>query len=364
LQHDVLINVDNMEELALIHSVHRRLALPRPARITLRLTGFAAGTQSFAVSDSTFGIPVREISPLLSYLNTNRRELAFLGFSFHLYTDSLDYKAAAVQETLQLLLEARRMGLNPVILNIGGGFRISYVPNSSKWQSFLVALKESVLHRSDLVTWNRRGLGYRSEAGKISGSPKIVDHAVALPPADQLCALLRAPLAEFGDLPIANIMDELGVSLHIEPGRALLDQAGATLGRVAFSKRSERGEPLTALEMNRTNLNSGELTLLTDPVLISRSPSVERFQTFLMGNLCVANELITPRKVCLPGMPRTGDILAFINTAAYLMDFAESPTLYQKVAEKVAIRPADGRYRWYRDEEYVPAVLEETHHDC
>jgi diaminopimelate decarboxylase len=77
-----------------------------------------------------------------------------------------------------------------------------------------------------------------------------------------------------------------------------------------------------------------------------------------MGNLCVANELVNPRKVVLPRKPVAGDLLAFINTAAYSMDFNESPTLYQKVAEKVALRWGSDGFIWYQDQNYLPKKLE------
>jgi diaminopimelate decarboxylase len=365
LQHDVLINVDNLGELQMLVAIRRRLGLNRPARVTVRLAGFASSKRSFAVSDSTFGIPVSELGAIFSALEEYRSEVEFLGFSFHLYTDSLDYRLAAVQETLQATIEATRRGFKPTVLNIGGGFRISYVSDSSAMQSFFVALKESLLFRREPVTWNRGGLGLRVENGKVVGAPKVLEHTVPLPPADQLCALLKAPLPDFGDVSVAQLIDELGLQLHIEPGRALLDQAGVTLARVAFCKRSERGEQLTALEMNRSNLNAGELTLLADPILLSQSTheSKEGFETFLMGNLCVANELLTPRKVSLARAPSVGDIVSFINTAPYCMDFAESPTLYQKVAEKVALRQTKGEWQWFRDDSYVPELFDGVQYD-
>jgi diaminopimelate decarboxylase len=367
MQHDVLMNIDNIGELQMIVAIRRRLGLARPARVTIRLSGFASRKRSFAVSDSTFGTPVSELSAIFSALEEYRSDVVFLGFSFHLYTDSLDYKLAALQETLQATLEARRRGFQPTLLNIGGGFRISYVSDSSAMQSFFVALKESLLYRREPVTWNRGGLGLRVENGKVVGAPKVLEHTVPLPPADQLCALLKAPLPDFGEVSAAQLIDELGLQLHIEPGRALLDQAGITLARVAFQKRSERGELLTALEMNRSNLNAGELTLLADPILLSQGGvenSVgESCETFLMGNLCVANELLTPRKVSLARKPEIGDIVAFANTAPYCMDFAESPTLHQNVAEKVALRQTKGEWQWFRDGAYVPYVLEGVQYD-
>jgi hypothetical protein len=45
------------------------------------------------------------------------------------------------------------------------------------------------------------------------------------------------------------------------------------------------------------------------------------------------------------------------------MDFAESPTLYQKVAEKVALRQTKGEWQWFRDDSYVPELFDGVQYD-
>jgi diaminopimelate decarboxylase len=108
--------------------------------------------------------------------------------------------------------------------------------------------------------------------------------------------------------------------------------------------------------MNRSNINAFELSLLTDPVLI---PSLayelsSPMSYFLTGNLCVANELLTPRMIHFRRPVIPGDILAFCNTAPYIMDFAESRTLHQPVARKIAGYFEGKKLTWSLDDEYQP----------
>ena len=142
----------------------------------------------------------------------------------------------------------------------------------------------------------------------------------------------------------------------------MLDQAGLTVAEVLHVRKSEQGHPLLVLRMNRSNLNSFELTLLTDPILLSCSQTAVPCEQeyFLTGNLCVANELLTPRLIRFGRQVSAGDLIAFINTAPYIMDFAESPTLHQPVARKIAVWFKEHQAFWALDEEYRPHLKEEV----
>jgi cell wall-associated NlpC family hydrolase len=52
--------------------------------------------------------------------------------------------------------------------------------------------------------------------------------------------------------------------------------------------------------------------------------------------------------------PRPGDLLAFVNTAGYFMDFSATRALRQPVATKIAMYRDGGAWRWCRDEQYWP----------
>jgi diaminopimelate decarboxylase len=78
---------------------------------------------------------------------------------------------------------------------------------------------------------------------------------------------------------------------------------------------------------------------------------------YLLGNLCLPDDLVSRRLVPFPRPPRPGDLLAFPNTAGYFMDFSESQTLLQRTAAKVAVDRRAGRWSWSRDELFDPLVL-------
>ncbi len=74
----------------------------------------------------------------------------------------------------------------------------------------------------------------------------------------------------------------------------------------------------------------------------------------LVGNLCLEADLITRRLVFLPRLPRAGDVLAFVNTAGYAMDFHAHQAQRQPSARTVAVEREGDSWRWCPDEDYWP----------
>jgi diaminopimelate decarboxylase len=98
-----------------------------------------------------------------------------------------------------------------------------------------------------------------------------------------------------------------------------------------------------------------------DPVLVADPAGPppgggEPAGVYLLGNLCLEADLITRRQVFLPDRPRPGDLLAFVNTAGYLMDLGANDALMQPVARTVAMHRTGGAWRWCLDERFWPAA--------
>jgi len=133
-----------------------------------------------------------------------------------------------------------------------------------------------------------------------------------------------------------------------------LDQAGVTLAQVVSVHTSLKGETVVFLDMNRSHLNSIELEFMSDPVLIASDKDKKKEDAshgvFLSGNLCLPHDFICRRKVFFKHKVEPGDILAFINTAGYFMDFTESETIQHPLAYKLAI----DSHGWSLDETYKP----------
>jgi diaminopimelate decarboxylase len=59
--------------------------------------------------------------------------------------------------------------------------------------------------------------------------------------------------------------------------------------------------------------------------------------------------MISNHLIPLPRLPSPGDLVVFVNTAAYQMDLSASEALMHPRLPKVAAVHRDGAFRWARD---------------
>lgn len=356
LRHDVLMNVDNLDELRQIISGHAQLKLDHRVRITIRIADYQSSRVQFmGEDDNTFGIASSDMEQVFSLLKGNKDTIDFQGFSCHASAAGDEQRIAAMENLLTLTFQAIKLGFKPTHINIGGGFPIMYADSCAEWNEYVGSLKESVLGRIPSQVWNNGGLGFRVEGGVLRASPAFINHAPVHTKGEELDRWLSFRLPAFGNARFSDIVRDSLLKLSIEPGRGLLDQCGITIGRVAFTKTSPKGNRLVGLEMNRSNIHADHLKQLTEPVVISRDEdnvNTGDEGVFYMGNLCLAYDMLQYNKTYPSHLPQAGDLVAFANTAAYMMDFTESETLMQPIARKVAVTEAKGAWAWIEDENY------------
>lgn len=335
----ILLNADSFEELDHLLAL-QNLYPDKPVKLGVRLCGFQSSRTGFTAHDSTFGIHIKHLDTIIEFLLKNKEKLSFKGFSFHIATLQEDLRLVAMENILSATLKAIKRGLRPRSVNIGGGYPIMYADRCAEWNDYTAALKKSVTGEVESLTWNNTGLGYRIENGALSGGPMFIDHAPFRAKGEMLDHLLSSPLPEFGGRNFADILRDSLLELDIEPGKAITDQCGVTLGKVMFTKESALGHTLVGLDMNRSNIQSVDQKLLTEPVLLyrdsARNPEC-REGVFYMGNLCLTYDMVQYNKTYPEKLPRRDDVAVFCNTASYLMDFVESESLMQPIAQKIAV---------------------------
>jgi diaminopimelate decarboxylase len=357
----VIVNADSTAELTELAGIVAAHRLPR-VRVMARLSGFASTGANMLTRTSRFGIPVTGLAALWEVLAKHREELDLLGVAYHLDTVGLPEKAAALEGCLHAMDEAGRQGLNPRAIDAGGGFGVGYLADESQWEAWTTELTAAVLGRRPPITWNGHGYGLRNEGGTVRGTLSVYPAYRAVAGPDYLDRLLDtvspAHRRTLGTLLLDSMYD-----LHVEPGRALLDQCGAVLARVEEVRDDGHGETLVRLAANGGDIALEQHGVLMDPLLIPRGgPRPDRpAGVYLTGNLCLEADLITRRKVFLPAQPRPGDLLAFVNTAGYLMDFSAGQALMQPSARTVAAYRTRTGWHWCLDEQYWPVTgREET----
>ncbi|MBV7697550.1 Y4yA family PLP-dependent enzyme [Streptomyces sp. TRM70350] len=357
----VTVGVDSVGELDQLAGLVRGHALPR-VRVLLRLSGFEAAGVRVLSRRSRFGSPVREADRLLEAVERHRDTVELTGVAYHLDTTSLTEKATALEGCLTVLEECRSRGLRPRAVDIGGGFGVNYLAHQEQWERYTTQLTEAVLGRRPPLTWQGHGYGLRAEGGTVRGALGLYPAHRPVAGERYLDELLAQPAPSLGGRPLAALLLEYLYDLHIEPGRALVDQCGITLARVLEVRDfGTGGELLVRLALKADDMALEEHGVLMDPVVLPRDGAGARAEggpvgVHLFGSLCLETDMITRRTVFLPCRPEPGDLLAFANTAGYAMDFHAGHAQHQPVARKVAVWEDGGSWRWSLDEQYWPTT--------
>ena len=360
-ENQVTVNVDNLWELAELI----RLARARGWRVPVlvRLCGFGVPGARAVGRLSRFGVPAARFPAVIDLLRAGSDAVDFLGLSFHLDTSEAAEKIQAADDCLRLFEQACAADLAPRVLDIGGGFRQAFVDDAAAFDEYVQAAKDGLTGRGPPLTWDGNTLGYRFENGRVQGVPVFHKYANHVTGPESLGQLLDAALPGQGGRRTAQVLRENMIELWLEPGKSLVDQAGVTLASVEFVKEAADGSLLVNLDLSRDKICPAGQEVMLDPVLIYRSapdpgpdgpggPVVRpgpRQGVFLGGNLCLERDMIFNHLTFVERLPGPGDIVAFVNTAAYQMDLSASEALMQRRAAKAAVESSDRGFVAYAD---------------
>jgi diaminopimelate decarboxylase len=314
----VTVSIDNADELALLQEVAS--ARRRTVDVALRLTPDIPDAEP-----SRFGQDATAIELLLQSQDPWRR-LRLRGFHFHLHGYAAVDRAMALEQALELVEAAREHGHAPEFIDIGGGVPMAYLDDPDGWTEYWQRHQAG-----DHQTWRNRPLGtvYPVWQRPVRG--------------EWLLDILDHPTPRGT---IADRLRQAAVRLHAEPGRAILDGCGLTVARVEFRKQQRDGSWLIGLAMNRTQCRSAADDFLVDPLLVP-APDAERSpagEGYLVGAYCIEAELLTWRRMRLPGGVAVGDLIVFVNTAGYQMHILESASHQIPLARNL-IRQLSGEWQ-------------------
>ncbi len=351
LKHGCSIHVDNFTELEQIERLHNQLGLENKVRIQVRMVGFMPKDRDMLVKDNKFGIPINKKDRLIDEIKSREDILEFEGLAFHLVSSNIREKVTAIDNVFDIFEEFQEAEITPKSLNIGGSQRVNYLESSKEWSEYKQRIKKSLKGEAEPVTWNGQGFGYKVHGDQVVGAPNLYDYYNETAKTEYLDKLLKKEVPSRQQT-VAELLRQYMIELYIEPGRSLYDQAGVTLAKVNFVKESLKEEKLVGLDMNMTNLNTNNWELMTDPVVINRKERDELDDgVYFTGNLCLENDMIYNHKTFLDKGIEEDDLVVFLNTAAYHMDFGEARTIQKPLAEKVAVTVENG-FKWVKDDKY------------
>lgn len=344
-RHKITVAIDNADELAGYESMAAGAGLT-DLPVAMRLAPRVAAASG---APTRFGMSAAEIA------RASLTHLTIVGIHFHLDGYRVEDRVAASQEALELIGALRAAGHAPAFLDIGGGVPMSYLERRSEWDAFWAEHRRRLVDpAARTLTYQGHGLGLFAHDGTALGTPNVYPYFQSLVGARWLTVALTSDVTVAGaTTSLARALTGSGIALRCEPGRALLDGCGMTVARVVFRKRGGDGSALIGLEMNRTQCRSTSDDFLVDPFLIrtrgevgsattSSNDGVGEFTDgFLVGAYCIERELLTWRRLRFPGGVSVGDLVAFPNTAGYLMHILESTSHQMPLARNLLIEARD-----------------------
>lgn len=328
--HDALIAVDSIDELDRLAAIAQQSN--RVARVLLRM---APGVQN----ESRFGLSAEALSLALSACAAMRSSITLEGFSFHLSGYSATARCNQAGIALRACIAARALGLAPHTINIGGGFAMSYA-SEGDWLAFQGA------HRAGDYHANKVFDGFYPYYSACGGAQMLDAILTGIPDAESTS--------------LAELVREHGLQVMLEPGRALLDQAGFTVFAVQGVK--DCGDYGIAT-VNGTSFSVSEQwfasEFLPDPELLTHVHESSQplraagpYRACVGGASCLDSDMLTWRKIAFRQRPEPGDLLIYPNTAGYQMDSNESPFHELPLPPKLVLTLDGARPRWRVDRHF------------
>lgn len=321
VHHGSLLVLDNLDECELVQSI--ALEQNHKAEVAFRISGFAVDDKKLY---SRFGFDLDEIEDFITenlVYSDQFNSLNYKGLHFHLNGYSMRERSLALEQCLALARQLSTLGLHTDFIDIGGGILMNYLKNESEWDTFIHQLRKAVGNKIDEITFGNQGLGFEMYGGLLHGKLNTYPFWSPVTKGDFLRSILSHK-TNSGEM-VGDLAKKFNIEIRMEPGRSMLDQVGLTISKVAFRKQDSKGDWLIGLEMNMTQMLSGSADFLLDPIVIySEKSNDQPVEVYFTGAYCLERDVLLKRKIALKQLPAVGDLVAFVNTAGYMMHFFES----------------------------------------
>jgi len=318
--HECLISIDSIQELTRLSNIIEKIQPSKKINIGLRLGKVTLPSRDLKYVLSRFGITDVDFHSALEIIKNNS-SLNLKAIHFHSGRLSFGEKVSLLPAICSLVKVALSEGFLIEELNLGGGFRNDLLENNTDWDQYLDSIEEQLLNGEGVNSWSGSNYGLQlNQTGTISGRGIALSKGEPENYESSLNSLLSKKIDEYYTL--AAFLDELDITLAIEPGYFLLDQAGMSFFKVIEAKESLSGHNFVVVGGNYYDLASHVREYIPDPIHLPRNKiSGAPFTAYISGNLCREDDVLINRAIIFQRKPEPGDLLCFTNTAAYKSDF-------------------------------------------
>ena len=311
-----LISVDSVEELQDLETIVREIEPELPARVLLRYRPDEAQA-------SRFGMNAAELIASMKRLALRTDSFSFEGFHFHLGGYRYETRVSAMRQIVGFVDAARAVGLDPKVIDIGGGMPVRYV-NSEEYEGFVHTRNASRYRNGKVPT------SFYPYGGPIDAC-EWLDHFLGSPCIDGMS--------------IARYLNTQGLTLAIEPGRSLADQTSLSIFRITRVKAMAHDEAVIFVEGSSFSACETWFAseFLVDPIVVSahsgenEAHNATPVRAWIAGHSCLDEDVVTNRLIHFSKGPQAGDLLVYANTAGYQMDLLENEFHRHPMPRRIAV---------------------------
>lgn len=333
------ISVDSVSELKKISELG--LKNNKIPSVLLRVSDPICLDRNKKSRHSRFGISRRDLKSAFDFLKESN-SVRLVGLHFHVDEQDPEIKAKLTEGIVQLVQEAQAHGHPCELVNIGGGFRAPELVDFSDWSRYLDTLEFNLKKGVINETWRNYTFGMHvNERGGIGGREKVQGKFTNTALSSFVKTFLQTRMQNGQDL--GNLLNDCFLKLMLEPGFAALHQAGFTAMEVIDTKVDANGDCLVVVQGNMYDISVQMKEPLVDPILVplDREVASQTSGVYVVGNLCREEDVLIKRKVYFSQLPKSGDIVCFLNTAAYASSFESATPHMHKKPERYAAQKSE-----------------------
>ncbi len=343
LKNKMLLVADSIEEFLHISELSKQYS-SKP-RVLLRTAGYdlknVTDEGSFTAGKwCKFGTDIKDLPHFYSLL-PKHPHIDFLGFHIHIGSQitALEPYLIVLGKMIEFSKALNKNGGNCRMINIGGGFPVSYYESLEEWDEALERIRkgyELAQKGDDSKTWVWGGtpaMFMDPATGKIdlndwSGEKSYSEY----PQHRMLEAIFAGNVKVFGKtMKTTAALKSIGEPVFvIEPGRSITETSGVFLMKITGIRKVNGDHNLIAMDAGAVNYDTAveKDYLMRRWTLTSHmdQKDTKPFDTFVAGRLCYNGDIISRVKIRLPRKPREGDIVLIHDTGAYSAHFYAANT--------------------------------------
>lgn len=339
----MLLVADSIEEFQKISQMAKGCST-KP-RVLLRLSGYDLKNVTdegvfTAGKWCKFGASIQEL-PHFYNLLPQHRHIDFLGFHTHIGSQISDVAPYLIVlgKLIEFSKTLNEKGGNCRMINIGGGFPVSYYPTRKEWEEALSRIRRGydLAQKGDaskVWVWGGAPAMFMDPAtGKIdlenwSGEESYSPY----PQHHMLEAMLTGQVTVFGKkMNTVTALENLGrPDLVIEPGRSIVETSGVLLMKINGIRKVNGDHNMISVDAGCVNYDSAlEKDFLMRRWMLTENPDRAKgnpFDAFLVGRLCFNSDIISRVKVRFERKPDLGEIVLARDCGAYAAHFYAANT--------------------------------------